>query len=54
MIPGLVITLIVIVLLVLVLIMYEEFARLCLPAESNLKVQTDNPPSYEEATKSEV
>ena len=54
MIPGLVITLIIIVILALVLIVYEEFSRLCLPADSDPKAQTDNPPSYEEAVKSEI
>ena len=53
MIPGLVITLIIIALLFLMILAYEEFSRLCLPTSGDSKAQVDGLPSYEEAVKSE-
>ena len=53
MIPGLVITLVIIVLLFLMLLAYEEFSRLCLPTSDDPKAQVDGLPSYEEAVRSE-
>ena len=53
MIPGLVITLIIIALLFLMILAYEEFSRLCIPTSGDPKTQVDGLPSYEEAVKSE-
>ena len=49
MIPGLVITLVVLILLAAGLIVYEECSRLCTPTSECPKIHQDNPPSYEEA-----
>ena len=53
MIPGLVITLIIIAVLFLIILAYEEFSRLCLPTSDDPKPRVDGLPSYEEAVRSE-
>ena len=53
MIPGLVITVIIITILFLIILAYEEFSRLCLPTSNDSKSRADGLPTYEEAVKSD-
>ena len=53
MIPGLVITVIIIAILFLIILAYEEFSRLCLPTSDDPKPRVDGLPTYEEAVKSD-